>query len=129
MHCVRGSKPASSELTQGNGALSGAKHIPAGQMEIGISAESSPADLGGRRPLERSVLAQVARGTFLGCWFESQQGLECPTMHYAMAGVALRLKTERVEIWTPGARHSSGSGACAPANQLPERTAGRQAER
>lgn len=79
------------------GAL-GAQHIPAGQVKVGIVGKGGPGDLGGRRSLEGSLLAQVVSGAFLGCGLESQQCLECPAMHYTVTGVTLRLETEGVEI-------------------------------
>jgi hypothetical protein len=66
-------------------------------MKVGMVGERGPADLGRRRSLETQH-APATVGAVLGCRFESQQGLECAAMHYAMTGVALRLKTERVEI-------------------------------
>jgi hypothetical protein len=63
-------------------------------MKIRIPSETGPADLRRRRPLEGVVPLQVAGGALLGRGFESQQGLECPAVHDAMTGVALRLKAQ-----------------------------------
>ena len=67
-------------------------------MKMGLGGQGGPADLGRRRALERIMLPKVVSGAVLRCRFESEQGLECPAMHYAMTGVALRLKTQGVEI-------------------------------
>ena len=75
-------------------ALAGPEHVPAGEMKISVVSEAGPVDLGRRRPLEGVVPLQVAGGALLGCGFESQQGLECPAVHDAMTGVALRLKAQ-----------------------------------
>lgn len=88
-----------------------APDIPAVQVKVGIGGERSPCDLRRRRGLKRWPLLQKAGIAVSWRGVESQYCAEGAAMDQALARVAARLETERVDVWSPGARHSGARHA------------------